>query len=93
MPRSGLEPPWTQIDREAGRNGLTAQEMMMGHPSAPGPRDEKVVRAGQPGPGVDGVPGVPLLKPGRRGTPGFPANSGGGFPVQPDADYLGEHDF
>lgn len=91
MPRSGLGNPWPQIKRDP--NPLTGDEMMMGHPTSPGPRDEKRLRAGRPGPSVDGQPGVPRTRPGRRGTPGFPANSGGGFPVQPETDYLGPHDF
>jgi len=90
---SGLKSPWTQIDYGV-IPAMTAHELASGHPSAPGFRDRKPLRAGQPGPGVDGTPGVPLLRPSRRTVNGiFPANSGGGFPIQPEAEYLGESDF
>lgn len=87
MARHQLQNPWPQIEREP--LDMTAEELATGHPSAPGYREISDPRHGRPSPG-NGQPGIPKIRPGRRGQKGFPANSGGGFPVQPDIFYDGE---
>lgn len=89
MPPSKLGIPWQQIEREP--QSLTHEEMMTGHPTAPGFREVGPPRMGMEGPGVDGQPGVPRTRPGKRGQRGMPGQVGP--PVQPGTDYLGPHDF
>jgi hypothetical protein len=90
MAREKLSIPWERIDRPASPQ-MTAEELATGHPTAPGYRERSTPRAGMAGPGVDGQPGVPRTRPGRRGQKGFPGQVGP--PVQPGNDYDGPHDF
>ena len=72
----------TRREIEASRD---PREFMLGHPTAPGLRDEYQLRMGAPSPG-NGMPGVPKILPGRFGTPGFPGQNGA--PVQEGSMYL-----
>jgi len=90
MPK--LNPPWPQItSRVPLSERMSPREAQLGHPSAPGLRGETKPRAGGPSPG-NGTPGVPVLVPGRYGTPGFPGQTSSG-PTQPETGYRGETDF
>ena len=64
----------------------TVEEMRVGHPTAPGFRDEYELRMGKPSPG-NGQPGIPKIWPGHSGTYGVPSTHGG--PFQPDTIYAG----
>lgn len=92
MARKTLTTPWPQITtRVPLKDRMSAREALLGHPSAPGLRAAVKPRQGGPSPG-NGQPGVPVLVPGRYGTPGFPGQTSSG-PTQPGTDYRGEHDF
>ena len=89
MARDPLSIPWDHIERP--QQTLTHEEMMTGHPTAPGFRESSPPRAGRAGPGVSGQPGVPRIRPGKRGQRGMPGQIGP--PVQPGTIYDGPHDF
>lgn len=90
MAQDKLGIPWDRVDRPASPQ-MTAEELATGHPTAPGYRESSPPRAGRPGPSVSGSPGVPRIRPGKRGQKGMPGQIGP--PVQPGSVYDGPHDF
>lgn len=67
---------------------LNPRQLMKGHPTAPGPRDEYIPRHGRRD-AADGTPGIPRVQPSPMSQgPGKPGTTPTG-PLQPETVYDG----